>query len=97
MQREQEDRRINQQRQLEDLGRSLVNQKDITKEGATAIAGELESVFGSQGVADLIISGFTARTENEFTELFGNLAQIISGGGISSSSLASSGRLERFV
>lgn len=91
LQREEQDRRISQQRQLEDLGRSLTNQKDITKEGATAIAGELENVFGVQGVADIIISGFTARTENEFTELFGNLAQIISGGGISSSSLASGG------
>jgi hypothetical protein len=49
LQRAEEDRRISEQRQLEDLGRSLASQKDITEEGVTAIAGEIEKIFGQEG------------------------------------------------
>jgi uncharacterized phage infection (PIP) family protein YhgE len=74
---QEEDRRISQQRQLEDLGRSLADQEDLTAEGAARIAEELETVFGMEGVADNIMSGFTARTESEFRDLFENVEDII--------------------
>jgi hypothetical protein len=74
---QQEDARINQQRQLEDLGRSLATQKDVTAEGAEAVAGEIENVFGQDGVADTIFGGFTERTESEFQNLFDNIADIL--------------------
>jgi hypothetical protein len=76
---QQEDARINQQRQIEDLGRSLAVQKDVTAEGALAIAGEIEAVFGQDGVADTIFGGFTARTESEFQSLFDNVEKIVQG------------------
>jgi hypothetical protein len=78
LQREEEDRRISQGRQLEDLGRSLADQEGVTAEGTAAIAGELEKVFGQEGVADNIITGFTARTENDFNNLFENLERVVS-------------------
>jgi len=78
LQREEEDRRISQARQLEDLGRSFAEQEGVTAEGTTAIANQLESVFGIGGTADNIMTGFTAKTENEFTELFANLEKIVS-------------------
>lgn len=74
---QQEDARINQQRQLEDLGRSLATQEGITAEGVMAIAGEIEGVFGQEGVADTIFAGFTARTESEFQTLFANIEELI--------------------
>lgn len=74
---QEEDRRISQQRQFEDLGRSLADQQDITQEGAIAIAGEFETIFGQEGVADAVITGFTSRTESEFRTLFENLESII--------------------
>ncbi len=77
--REEEDRRISQARQLEDLGRSFAEQEGITAEGSLAIAGELEKVFGIDGVADSIMTGFTEKTENEFTNLFDNLEAIVTG------------------
>jgi phage-related minor tail protein len=76
--REEEDRRISQQRQIEDLGRSLAEQAGVTAEGTAAIAGELEKVFGIDGVADSIMTGFTEKTENEFTDLFANLEKTAS-------------------
>ncbi len=96
LQREEEDRRISQERQLEDLGRSLANQKDVTEEGVTAIAGELEKIFGQEGVADIIISGFASRTESEFTELFSNIEEIVSSANVPlglPSDIAGSGRI----
>jgi hypothetical protein len=77
LQREEEDRRISQTRQLEDLGRSFAEQEGVTEEGTTAIANQLESVFGIGGTADNIMTGFTAKTESEFTELFKNLEDIV--------------------
>jgi hypothetical protein len=77
LQREEEDRQLSQQRQLEDLGRSFAEQEGVTVEGTTAIANQLEKVFGIDGTADSIISGFTAKTENEFTDLFNNLEKTI--------------------
>lgn len=74
---QQEDARINQQRQLEDLGRSLARQKDITSEGVLAVSGEIEKIFGQEGVADTIFGGFTTRTESEFTDLFTNITDIV--------------------
>jgi hypothetical protein len=74
---QEEDRRISQQRQLEDLGRSLAEQQDLTAEGAARIAEELETVFGMEGVADNIMSGFTARTESEFRGLFEEITGIV--------------------
>ncbi len=76
--REEEDRRISQARQLEDLGRSLAEQKGVTEEGSAAIAAELEKVFGIEGVADNIMTGFAAKTESDFTTLFKNLESIVS-------------------
>lgn len=77
--REEEDRRISQARQLEDLGRSLAEQQGVTAEGSLAIAGELEKIFGIEGAASNIMTGFTEKTENEFTDLFANLEKIVSG------------------
>lgn len=74
---QQEDARINQQRQLEDLGRSLAAQEDLTAEGAAKIAEELEKIFGIEGAADTILSGFTTRSESEFRDLFNNIEEII--------------------
>ncbi len=96
LQRAEEDRRISEQRQLEDLGRSLASQKDLTEEGVAAIAGEIEKVFGQEGVADTILSGFATRTESGFATLFGNVADIISSATMSSglpSDVASPGRI----
>jgi hypothetical protein len=81
LQREEEDRRRSQARQLEDLGRSLADQQGVTAEGTEAIAGELEKVFGMEGVADNIFKGFTERTESEESEfkgLFEELGNIVS-------------------
>lgn len=75
--REEEDRQISQQRQLEDLGRSFANQEGITVEGTEAIAAQLEKIFGVEGTADKIITGFTAKTESEFTDLFDDLEKIV--------------------
>lgn len=75
--REEEDRRISQQRQLEDLGRSLAEQQGVTAEGSAAIAGELEKVFGIDGVADNVMTGFTEKTKNDFTSLFEDLEKIV--------------------
>lgn len=85
---QEEDRRISQQRQFEDLGRSLADQQGITQEGVTAIAGEFETVFGRDGVADAVMTGFTSRTESEFKTLFERLEQIVAGAnlGVSSTS-----------
>lgn len=77
LQREEEDRRLSQRRQLEDLGRNLADQKGVTEEGVTAIAGELEKVFGAEGVADSIFGGFKARTESDFKDLFKNVGDIV--------------------
>jgi hypothetical protein len=76
LQREEEDRRISQARQLQDLGRSFADQKGVTEQGVTAIAGELEKVFGTSGVAENIITGFSDRTQSEFKTLFDNIAKI---------------------
>ncbi len=78
LERDEEDRRISQARQLEDLGRSFAEQEGVTEEGTKAIAAELEKVFGQEGVADTIFAGFTARTESEFRGLFDNVEQIVS-------------------
>ena len=75
--REEEDRRLSQARQLEDLGRSLAEQEGVTAEGSTAIAGELEKVFGIDGLADNIMTGFTDRTESDFKDLFKDVGKII--------------------
>ncbi len=71
-----EDRRINQARQLEDLGRSLADQESLTEQGAKNIAAQLELVFGRSGVADTIFQGFSARTESEFRDLFDTVSNI---------------------
>ncbi len=71
------DRRLSQERQLEDLGRSFANQEAITEEGTTAIANELENVFGIDGSASNIIQGFTTQTESEFVSLFDRLENIV--------------------
>ncbi len=76
--REEEDRRISQARQLEDLGRSLADQEGVTAEGSAAIADELEKVFGIDGVATNIMTGFTDKTESDFKSLFENLEEITS-------------------
>lgn len=77
--REEEDRRISQRRQLEDLGRSFAEQEGVTVEGTEAIAAQLEKIFGIEGTASNIMSGFTAKTESDFTKLFGKLEEIIKG------------------
>jgi hypothetical protein len=69
LEREEFDRRRSQGRQLEDLGRSLSEQKDVTAQGVNAIAGEIENVFGMDGVANNIIVGFSQRTRSEFNDL----------------------------
>ncbi len=71
-----EDRRINQARQLEDLGRSLADQEDLTEQGAKDIAAQIEKVFGVEGVADNIFKGFSDRTESEFRDLFNTVSGI---------------------
>jgi hypothetical protein len=76
--REEEDRRLSQARQLEDLGRSLSEQQGVTEEGVNAIAGELEKVFGQEGVADSIFTGFKDRTESDFKDLFENIGEVVS-------------------
>ncbi len=76
IQREKEATQLSQQRQLEDLGRSFSAQEEITKEGATAIAAQLETVFGQEGVADSILGGFTSRAESDFRDLFKNIEDI---------------------
>jgi hypothetical protein len=73
LEREEFDRRASQARQLEDLGRSLAEQKDVTEQGVTAIAGEIEKVFGMEGVADNIFSGFSERTKSEFNDLIADV------------------------
>jgi phage-related minor tail protein len=78
LRREEEDRRLSQQRQLEDLGSSLADQQGVTEEGVNAIAGELEKVFGQEGVADNIFGGFKKRTESDFKDLFEDLSDIVS-------------------
>jgi len=75
--REEEDRRISQARQLEDLGRSLAEQEGVTKEGSEKVALALEEVFGIDGSASNIMTGFTAKTESEFRDLFDNLNEIV--------------------
>lgn len=77
---QEEDRRISQQRQLEDLGRSLAMQEDLTAEGAMAISQQIEEAFGVDGVADQIYSGFTARQESKFKDLYANLEEIVATG-----------------
>lgn len=72
-QESQEDAQINQQRQLEALGRSMAEQKDVTQEGAENVAGELETIFGQDGVASTIMTGFADRTNSEFATLFQSL------------------------
>lgn len=72
-QESQEDAQINQQRQLEALGRSMAEQKDVTQEGAENVAGELETIFGQDGVASTIMAGFADRTNSEFATLFQSL------------------------
>ena len=71
------DRQLSQQRQLEDLGRSFAQQETITEEGATAVANELEGIFGIDGTASAIMKGFTTQTESEFTGLFERLEEIV--------------------
>jgi len=73
LEREEFDRRASQARQLEDLGRSLAEQKDVTAQGVNAIAGEIENVFGMEGVATNIISGFSERSRSEFDDLISNV------------------------
>lgn len=75
--RQEEDRRISQTRQLEDLGRSLAEQEGVTKEGSEKVALALEGVFGIDGSASQIMTGFTAKTESEFRDLFENLNEIV--------------------
>ncbi len=93
-----EDRRINQARQLEDLGRSLADQEDLTEQGAKDIAAQIEKVFGIDGIADTIFAGFSARTESEFRNLFATVSGIarnagsLLGGGASRSSPRGGGR-----
>lgn len=72
---QQQDRMINYQRQIEDLGRSLAQQEDLTKEGAAAIAQQLEEAFGQDGIADQIMSGFTMRQESAFQKLFESIGE----------------------
>ncbi len=97
-----EDRRINQARQLEDLGRSLADQEDLTEQGAKDIAAQLEKVFGIDGVADTIFAGFSARTESEFRNLFNtvsgiarNTGSLLGSGTSRSSPRGTGGSLER--
>lgn len=75
-----EDLRRNRAQQLEDLGYHMGQQEEITKQGAQAVADELEKVFGVDGVADQIMSGYTERTESKFTELFRNIEQAVTTG-----------------
>jgi hypothetical protein len=77
LQREEEDRQLSQARQLEDLGRSFAEQEGVTIEGTTAIANQLGKVFGIDGTADSIISGFTTKTKGEFTDLFADIEKIV--------------------
>ncbi len=81
LERQEEDRRISQARQLEDLGRSLAEQEGVTKEGSEKVALALEEVFGIDGTASNIMSGFTAKTESEFRDLFDNLNEIVTSEG----------------
>ena len=94
------DRRLSQQRQLEDLGHSFAQQEAITEEGTTAIANEFEKVFGIDGSASAIMSGFATQTESEFVSLFERLEQIaaqanISPRGITPTSSSRGGRGSR--
>jgi hypothetical protein len=73
LRREEEDRRISQRRQLEDLGQSLADQKDITAQGVNSIADEIERVFGLDGAATNIITGFGRRSRSEFNDLIDNV------------------------
>jgi hypothetical protein len=75
LQREEEDRRISQRRQLEDLGQSLADQKDITAQGVNSIADEIERVFGLDGAATNIITGFGKRSRSEFNDLVDNVEE----------------------
>jgi len=77
LQRSEEDRRISQARQLEDLGRSLAEQEGVTEEGTKAIADKIGLVFGQDGVADNIFKGFSERTKSDFEELFKEVEDII--------------------
>ncbi len=76
--REEEDRRISQARQLEDMGRSWAEQGLITEEGAGAIAGELEKVFGIGGAADNIMTGFADKTKSDFKGMMDDIMKTIS-------------------
>jgi hypothetical protein len=69
LEREEFDRRRSQARQLEDLGRSLAEQKEVTAQGVNAIAGEIENVFGLDGTATNIIAGFSKQSRSEFDDL----------------------------
>jgi hypothetical protein len=69
LERQEFDRRRSQARQLEDLGQSLADQKDITEKGVIAVAEEIEKIFGIEGVADNIFTGFSERTKSEFNNL----------------------------
>ena len=55
----------------------MAKQEGVTKEGSEKIALALEEVFGIDGSASNIMSGFTAKTESEFRDLFDNLNKIV--------------------
>jgi hypothetical protein len=65
-------------RNLEDLGRALQAEGEITKEGMAQIAAEIGEVFGDQGAADALISGWSTRAESAIAQTLNTIAQQMS-------------------
>jgi hypothetical protein len=66
-------------KELEELGRSLSKEKDITEEGMQAIAEKISEVFGENAAGDALIRGWTERTSTEFGQLIAELEEQING------------------
>jgi len=64
--------------QLEDYGRSLARQGELTEEGFGEIVDITGQIFGDRGSMDLIMQGWSARTETTYGNLIRDLRSELS-------------------
>lgn len=62
-------------KEIEQLGRSLSEEKELTKEGMDAIANEINRIFGDSEAGDALIKGWSDRTSTEFGMLVADLEE----------------------
>lgn len=63
----------NRNRQLQELGASYQEQKDITQQGMTDIANEMAKLFGEDAIADSLITGWTDRAVSDIGKFLDSL------------------------